>query len=598
MWIQCFVLAILVSVTGQVLCQEQNTPSPPPPAPALGSQVFATALPLDFVTESYDEQLSPNLEPGSVSSQVLVEDEEYFQGDNTYDQDLAAYTSPSSQSLSNTAKTRKFEAVDFQEINSQCGYQNIDPECQGIRDEIFGGELTTPTRFPYMVSLQIQKEDNGACFVHFCGGTIIAPDVVLTAAHCVQEISPTNRLEGTTVFDVFVALAPTCRHLESAIKGVPDRVKVKYYKMHPDYSRRTLENDIALLFLEKELSPNGPFARYKTQSPVTDNNQATMSAISLSGILETNRDTLSVIGYGDTNVNEAVHKEYNVRYMRRARLDYVPDYRCDQMLDATSAIRELIPEKMLCAYNVSADACGGDSGGPLVITGVGQGLSEVETYEFDYQIGIVSWGPGEACSTLSQQFIGVYTELGGYIEWIDNSIQQFRSVGIGSFQIDTSFSSPSETGDCRTKNGCSCKQLWQYQGQSYNECANPDSDDGGNWCMVDLNECYRRPSGSVSLTGEFWDRCECPQQTKVKQDGCPATRLGCSCRPQWSHSGISYQGCDNPDADPTGDWCYIQGDFNQCDNGGGVNVASRTITSESTGEIIGYFDYCKQQCYN
>eukprot|EP01024_Parvocaulis_polyphysoides_P011417 TRINITY_DN1399_c1_g2_i4.p1 TRINITY_DN1399_c1_g2~~TRINITY_DN1399_c1_g2_i4.p1 ORF type:complete len:271 (+),score=29.07 TRINITY_DN1399_c1_g2_i4:1685-2497(+) len=270
------------------------------------------------------------------------------------------------------------------------------------------------------------------------------------------------------------------------------------------------------------------------------------------------------------------------------------------MLDKTSAIRELISDKMLCAFNVSADACGGDSGGPLIITGVGQGLGEAETHDHDYQIGIVSWGPGEACSNHDTQFIGVYTELQGYIPWIDQTLQDFRILGSASFEVDVSPPGADDiSGNCQTLNGCRCNQLWQYQGRSYNECDNPDDDSGGPWCMVDLGGCTRRPSGSVSLTGEFWDRCNCTEQEQTKSDGtpgCPTTMLGCNCRANWEHSGVAYQGCDNPDSDPVGDWCYIQGDFNECTNAGGVNTAQRMITSESTGEIIGYFDYCKKIC--
>ena len=52
-----------------------------------------------------------------------------------------------------------------------------------IDGRIMGGEDAEPGRYAYMVSLQ--SIDNRLS--HFCGGTLIAPDIVLTAAHCASD---------------------------------------------------------------------------------------------------------------------------------------------------------------------------------------------------------------------------------------------------------------------------------------------------------------------------------------------------------------------------------------------------------------------------
>lgn len=52
---------------------------------------------------------------------------------------------------------------------------------QAVRPRIVGGTQTSAARYPYIVSL---RDANGN---HFCGGSLVAPLVVLTAAHCIAE---------------------------------------------------------------------------------------------------------------------------------------------------------------------------------------------------------------------------------------------------------------------------------------------------------------------------------------------------------------------------------------------------------------------------
>ena len=52
--------------------------------------------------------------------------------------------------------------------------------------DIIGGSEAEPGAWPWQVAL-IQRTQPNAYFGQFCGGSLIAPDWVLTAAHCVDR---------------------------------------------------------------------------------------------------------------------------------------------------------------------------------------------------------------------------------------------------------------------------------------------------------------------------------------------------------------------------------------------------------------------------
>eukprot|EP01026_Neomeris_dumetosa_P069092 TRINITY_DN6811_c0_g1_i1.p4 TRINITY_DN6811_c0_g1~~TRINITY_DN6811_c0_g1_i1.p4 ORF type:complete len:108 (-),score=8.93 TRINITY_DN6811_c0_g1_i1:66-389(-) len=56
------------------------------------------------------------------------------------------------------------------------------PQMSGLRVN-----FAESSDYPFLVSLQLQKEGSKDCYSHFCAGTMIAPNLVLSAAHCFYE---------------------------------------------------------------------------------------------------------------------------------------------------------------------------------------------------------------------------------------------------------------------------------------------------------------------------------------------------------------------------------------------------------------------------
>lgn len=225
---------------------------------------------------------------------------------------------------------------------------------------IGGGAGAAPDSLPWSAALVRHEREGGpAVSRQFCGGTLVSSRVVLTAAHCVDERSPSG-------FQVILGRSDL---------GSPDGETIDASAMliHPLFDPRTYRNDLALVAL----------AVSSQQAPV-----------SLVGTAERSLwapwQAATVAGWGSTSEGSAISPVLNV-----ASISILPNRFCTSRAAYGPTFR---PPEMLCAGrpDSSADACSGDSGGPL-LAGSPSRL-----------VGVVSWGRGCARPGVP----GVYTRLG------------------------------------------------------------------------------------------------------------------------------------------------------------------------------------------
>eukprot|EP01025_Chloroclados_australasicus_P065523 TRINITY_DN8927_c0_g1_i3.p1 TRINITY_DN8927_c0_g1~~TRINITY_DN8927_c0_g1_i3.p1 ORF type:complete len:461 (+),score=9.87 TRINITY_DN8927_c0_g1_i3:123-1505(+) len=310
-----------------------------------------------------------------------------------------------------------------QHSNQQC-YTDSIWESAGDVWEVVGGGDVIPCRFPYLISLQMPNynDDMGESCLHFCGGTLISPRVVMTAAHCIATTLLTTELTYT-VIDIrpetrFAALDPYCRHMQGK-----DRVNISQAYVHSGYKGdATTGNDIALLLLEREFKNfNGPYANYKAAQFVQDAGWSS--------------HLYSVVGWGATNMTDTQNLVYtqSVKPQQMGYLTYINDRDCNQSISQYALVDS---QTMVCFLSETTDSCKGDSGGPLIASNVTFLQSEFQKGSpwDDVQVGITSWGPDMTCGGGDVILPGVYTNVANYVTWIDEVLSVIKTLDIGNIQ--------------------------------------------------------------------------------------------------------------------------------------------------------------------
>ncbi|KAM9309046.1 trypsin-2-like [Pholidichthys leucotaenia] len=224
-------------------------------------------------------------------------------------------------------------------------------------DKIVGGFECTPHSEPHQVSL-----NSG---YHFCGGSLVNENWVVSAAHCAMSHVQVRLGEHHIMYN----------------DGTEQFIYSSRVISHPEYDSRTISNDIMLIKLSQPATLNSyvkPVALPSSCAPA-----GTMCRVS---------------GWGNT-----MSSTDDPDKLQCLDIPILSDRDCNNSYPGR------IDESMFCAGYLEGgkDSCQGDSGGPVVCNGELQ--------------GVVSWGYGCA----QRDHPGVYAKVCIFSDWLEKTMANY-----------------------------------------------------------------------------------------------------------------------------------------------------------------------------
>ena len=231
------------------------------------------------------------------------------------------------------------------------------PKIEKVELKIVGGvEVNSPNKYPYITH-------NNAC-----GASLVAPNVLLSAAHCAGFF-----------YQLGVEIG---RHDLNNYDEAYETFTIAEEVPHPSFNPITLDYDYMMIRLDG----------FSSAHPVE---------LDIDLSLDAGLDAV-VMGWGSTSSGGSTSS-----VLLEAEVDLVSQEQCKAAYKDAA-----ITDRMICAARDGRDTCQGDSGGPIIDKSSGK------------QIGIISWGYGCA----DQQYPGVYANVQHQIDWIKGYIDLWEGV--------------------------------------------------------------------------------------------------------------------------------------------------------------------------
>ncbi|XP_041067781.1 transmembrane protease serine 2-like isoform X1 [Carcharodon carcharias] len=239
-----------------------------------------------------------------------------------------------------------------------CGIRKKEDE---VSTKIVGGQEAAPGEFPWQVSLHLNNR-------HICGGTILTPYWVITAAHCGERHSSPSR------WRVYGGILRQSETLNVKAHNVEKFIR------HNKFDSQSKDYDVALM---------------KLKTPFKFSERIKPACLPNYGQVFNTGDSCWISGWGDTEEGGS-----SPEVLQKAIVPFIAH------TDCKLSYYEFILPRSICAgwEEGRQDACQGDSGGPLVI-------SQKSVW---WLAGITSWGYG--CARPRKP--GVYTKVTTQLDWI------------------------------------------------------------------------------------------------------------------------------------------------------------------------------------
>ncbi|KAI4478802.1 hypothetical protein M0804_011548 [Polistes exclamans] len=235
---------------------------------------------------------------------------------------------------------------------------------------IIGGRPTVPGAWPWQVAVLNRFHEA------FCGGTLVSPKWVLTAAHCIRK-------------RLYVRIG---EHDLTVKEGTELELRVDSVVIHPEYDADTVDNDVAMLRLPVNLTPSPSRGIACLPAPKQ--------------LLPTNQ-LCTILGWGKSRVTD----DFGTDILHEVKIPIVSSEICRKVY-----VDYRITDNMFCAgyRRGKMDSCAGDSGGPLL-------CRDPRRPDHGWTIfGITSFGEG--CGKRGK--FGIYAKLPNYVKWISRVMKQ------------------------------------------------------------------------------------------------------------------------------------------------------------------------------